>query len=259
MQQLPPPPAPLRPDLAAEPPPRRRVPVWAVVVSVLVVLSLALGAVAPFLSGSGTGSGYVFLARTDGGRPVRWNPCEPIYYVVNASLAPPGSIEDVHEAVRRISAATGIVFVYDGLTHERVSTHRDAFLPDLYGERWAPVLVTWVDPDLSDIPFERGDHLAAAVAAPLFPNGAPGEVYVSGWVALNAEDPNAPGFDRIEEQGPVILHELGHVMGLGHVRVRGEIMHTAGGGVVDLGPGDREGLRRLGAAGGCVPVPQARA
>ena len=263
MDMLPPPPVPLRPDLAAaEPPPRRRFRPWAVVVSALLALSLAVAAVVPFLSGAGSeaASGFVFLAQNDGGRPVRWNPCEAIHYVVNASLAPPGSIEDVHEAVRRISAATGIVFVYDGLTHEQaLSTHRDPFLPSLYGERWAPVLVTWVDPDDSHIPFARGDHLASAVAAPLYPNGAQGEVYVSGWVALNAKDPNAPGFDRIDEQGPVILHELGHVMGLGHVRVRGEIMHAAGGGVIDLGPGDKEGLRRLGASGGCVPVPQARA
>src|ERR671919_1647801 len=138
MEMLPPPPVPLRPDLAAaEPPPRRRFRAWAVVVSALLALTLAVAAGGPFLSGAGSeaASGFVFLAQTDGGRPVRWNPCEAIHYVVNASLAPPGSIEDVHEAVRRISAATGIVFVYDGLTHEQATKHRDPFLPDLYGER----------------------------------------------------------------------------------------------------------------------------
>ena len=52
----------------------------------------------------------------------------------------------------------------------------------------------------------------------------------------------------------MILHELGHLMGLGHVRTRGELMHPAGGGVVDFGPGDLEGLRQLGADGGCFQV-----
>ena len=54
----------------------------------------------------------------------------------------------------------------------------------------------------------------------------------------------------------MVLHELGHLMGLGHVRSLGEIMHPSGGGVVDLGPGDLEGLHQLGASGGCVSVPE---
>ena len=43
-------------------------------------------------------------------------------------------------------------------------------------------------------------------------------------------------------------------MGLGHVRTVGELMDPSGGGVTDFGPGDREGLRELGAAGGCLRV-----
>ena len=76
---------------------------------------------------------------------------------------------------------------------------------------------------------------------------------MSGWLALNADDPNLPGFDLPGQQGPVILHELGHLMGLGHVKTVGELMHPSGGGTVDLGPGDLEGLRQLGASGGCLP------
>jgi hypothetical protein len=38
------------------------------------------------------------------------------------------------------------------------------------------------------------------------------------------------------------------------VKAVGELMHPAGGGVVDLGPGDREGLRQLGVSGGCIRV-----
>jgi hypothetical protein len=83
-----------------------------VTVAVLLAVGLAFVAVAPLLrGGSGQdGRGFLFLDRTDAGDPTRWNPCEPIHYVVNASLAPPGSIEDVHEAVDMISRATGIPF-----------------------------------------------------------------------------------------------------------------------------------------------------
>ena len=38
---------------------------------------------------------------TLGGAPVRWNPCEPIHYVVNLGAAPAGSLQDVQDAVLR--------------------------------------------------------------------------------------------------------------------------------------------------------------
>lgn len=257
MDHLPPPPVPLRPDLVSiEAAQRRRFPAWVVAVCVLLALTLGAAALAPLLQGTeeSEGPGFLFLDRTDQGVPTRWNPCEPIHYVVNARLAPPGSIPDVHEAVRRISAATGIAFEYEGLTDEEATIYREVFQPERYGDRWAPVLVAWADPDDSDIPFERHDLVAAGVAVPVIPPTRLEDVYVSGWVALNADDPNTPGFDLPGQQGPVVLHELGHLMGLGHVDTIGELMHPAGGGVVDLGPGDREGLRQLGASGGCVHV-----
>jgi hypothetical protein len=257
MEQLPPPPVPLRPDLVTvDVLPRRRFPVWVVVVCVVLALSLGGVGLAPLFQGSKPteGPGFLFLDRTDQGTPTRWNPCEPIHYVVNTSLAPPGSIADVHEAVSRISAATGIPFVYEGMTEEEVSIYREVFQPDRYGARWAPVLIAWADPDTSDIPFESGHRVAAGVAVPVIPPTRLEDVYVSGWIAINADDPNPPGFDLPGEQGPVILHELGHLMGLGHVKTVGELMNPSGGGVTDLAAGDREGLRELGASGGCIRV-----
>jgi hypothetical protein len=259
MEPLPPPPVPLRPDLdwrEIETPPRRRFPRWVVAVCAFLALSMGALAVAPLFEGTeeSGGPGFLFLDRTDQGTPTRWNPCEPIHYVVNADLAPQGSIEDVFEAVRRVTAATGIEFEYEGPTHEEASIYRNMYQPDRYGGRWAPVLIAWADPDDSDIPFERKDRVAAGVAVPDIPSTRLEDVYVSGWVAINADDPNPPGFSFPGQQGPVILHELGHLMGLGHVRARGELMHPAGGGVVDFGPGDLEGLRQLGADGGCIQV-----
>src|SRR5687767_5727274 len=58
------------------------------------------------------------FARVDAktGEPVRFNPCAPLHYVVNPTSAPEGAIEDIHEAFEMTGAATGIRFVYDGLT-----------------------------------------------------------------------------------------------------------------------------------------------
>lgn len=261
MDHLPPPPIPARPDLASpirveERAPRRRFPAWVVVVTVILAISFGAAAIAPLLEGSGPepGPGYQFLDRTDQGAPTRWNPCQPIHYVVNTTLAPEGSLADVHEAVRRISEVTGIAFVYEGPSDEEATPFREVFQPDRYGDRWAPVLIDWVDPDDSDIPFEHEDDVAAAVAVPVIPPTRIEDVYVSGWIAVNADDPNPPGFDHPGQQGPVLLHELGHLMGLGHVDEFGEIMHPSGGGMVDFGPGDEEGLRRLGATQGCLEV-----
>jgi len=259
MQQLPQPPVPLRPDLAppdTEPSRRRRFPLWVTALCVLLALTMGALAVAPLLEGNEETHGprFLFLDRTEEGTPTRWNPCDAIHYVVNADLAPAGSIEDVFEAVRRVTAATGIRFVFEGTTDEEADAYRTAYQPDRYGDRWAPVLIAWVDPDASDVPFERGDRVAAGVAVPVIPPTRLDDVYVTGWVAINADDPNPPGYSFPGQQGPVILHELGHLMGLGHVRTPGELMHPEGGGVVDFGPGDLEGLRRLGAEGGCFTV-----
>ncbi len=261
MSILPPPPVPARPDLTDERPPAKRGrPPWVVGLAVVIIASLVVAGLAPLLSSAPGGEGqFAFLSRTAAGDPVRWNPCEPIHYVVNAALAPSGSLEDVHEAFGRVSSATGIAFVFDGLSDEVPSVYRKAFQPSRYGDRWAPVLVGWVDPETSDIPFELEDGaVASGVASPLYPTTST-DLYVSGWVAMNQEDPNLPGFAHPWEQGPVLLHELGHVMGLGHVESSGEIMNERGGGAVDLGTGDEEGLRRLGSQGGCLAVPQARA
>jgi hypothetical protein len=196
-----------------------------------------------------------FLAIRPDGSPARWNPCEPIHYVVDPGPAPAGSVADVQEAVRRVSAATGISFVYDGLTTEVPGRQRGPYDATRYGDHWSPVLIGWVDPTRSDIPFDKGGETAAAVARPETPLSG-GSVFVSGWIAMNASDPNPPGFAEPGDQGPTLLHEWGHVMGLDHVRDEGELMEPSGGGMTDYGPGDLAGLDDLGRSAGCLTTPR---
>lgn len=257
---------PPRPDLPAsqpvfeqwEPIPPRRAPR---IVAALTVVALAVAALAGGLQAlegamrppSDAGD-HSFLAFRSDGSPARWNPCAPIRYVINPGQAPEGSVQDVHEAVLRVTAETGIAFEYGGATDEIPTMNRAAYQPGNYGDRWAPVLIAWVDPRTSSISFEDEGHAAAAVAKPSTARSE--RVFVSGWIAMSLADPNPPGFAVPGMQGPVLLHEFGHILGLGHVEQRGEIMEPAGGGMTGFGPGDREGLRRLGHEAGCLETPE---
>ena len=71
--------------------------------------------------------------------------------------------------------------------------------------------------------------------------------YVTGMVALKASffrQQDALG--RSELERAVVMHELGHVLGLDHVKDRNELMYPS---VTRMsyGPGDIEGLAKLGA------------
>src|SRR5436190_22206861 len=90
-----------------------------------------------------TGS-YAFLA-TDGDRPIRYDPCTPVHYVVNLSQAPPNALDHIAGAIAQVQAATGINFVYDGETDEIPAAHRGLTKNPKY-KGWPPVLVAWVRP-----------------------------------------------------------------------------------------------------------------
>lgn len=71
--------------------------------------------------------------------------------------------------------------------------------------------------------------------------------FVTGSVALDTAvfDGVTTGSDRAEPQA-ILDHELGHLVGLDHVRDPGELMSEVNLGRTGYGPGDREGLARLG-------------
>jgi hypothetical protein len=51
---------------------------------------------------------------------------------------------------------------------------------------------------------------------------------------------------------PVLLHEMGHALGLGHVPDQPDVMNPVDQGYTEYQPGDLNGLRLLGAAEGCA-------
>lgn len=50
----------------------------------------------------------------------------------------------------------------------------------------------------------------------------------------------------------LLMHEIGHIIGLGHVIAASEVMYHRVQDRTEWGPGDRAGLARLGVAAGCL-------
>ncbi len=210
-------------------------------------------------------SGYAFLyADASGCNPIRFPACQPVHYVINDALAPPGAVDDVHGAIDRLAEATGLTFIYDGTTDEPLDVARPAYQPERYGERWAPILIGWSALGAGSGPDAAGDDIVVAG------RGNPIRVansLVSGVLELNADvvlnrdtQERLPGgFGEGITRGRVLLHELGHVMGLGHVASEAQLMypelaeHTSS--TAEFGVGDRVGLRLVGREAGCSEAP----
>ena len=264
MQQPPPPafPFPPRPDLPPSSPRRARrawvLPV--VLVTLLALLAMALGTIGRVGRGSVHGQ-HRFLEALPDGTPYRWNPCQPIHYEVNLTDAPDGAMVDVREAVQRVSDATGIAFVFDGVTARTVDAQIGTAFQDTTpeGSRWLPLLVAWIPHEHFD--FLVDTHKAVAFGEPQRGQGDIAYEYVSGVVAVATGESLPPGFGQRSSRGVVLMHELAHVMGLGHVRSGDELMWSPEvQGATEYpnlfrtswGPGDLEGLELLGRDAGCL-------
>lgn len=182
--------------------------------------------------------------------PVTWSPCRPIHFVVNPHGAPPGFVTEVVASVGALSVATGLVFANDGLTTEQPSDERKAFQPELYGDRWAPVVIAFADHSI--LARTSADAVGLAGSQRVQEPRTGTYTYVTGEILLDTALVRWPDRDGIPEYVPVLRHELGHLVGLDHVDDRDQLMYPTVGAPVTYQKGDLAGLALLG-QGACAP------
>lgn len=192
---------------------------------------------------------YAFVEmQDDGAGPVTYDPCVPIHVVVDPRTIVDGGMKLLEQALDRVRDATGLVFTVDGLTD--APEPKDGTVTQGGGHSWLPVRVSWSDPAASKK--LAGDVAGYAGSAAIPHDGH--EWFVTGSVVLDG-----PQLSEILD-GPhgwasarsVVMHELGHLVGLDHVDAKGQLMQPEGNeALTTWGDGDLVGLAALG-RGRCI-------
>jgi hypothetical protein len=215
---------------------------------------LALGCRAVRVPGRGNAANYSWFLRNSDGSPAHWGSCAPIHYVTNTSRAGyAGARSDLDYALGQISRNSGLRFVHDGEVTNLPATSWGARPVDGV---YPPVLIGWAhqnETDLYGTVTTPGATLAVAYSR--FANAGGRQMYVSGSVAIHPDNLRARGI--VAGHGPysvsvVLMHELAHLVGLGHVSDTQQLMAPAISPITDYGAGDLAGLARLGQLSGCA-------
>jgi len=209
-----------------------------------------IGVPAPVPAGNGK---YEVLNDQPGdpSTPVAWDPCRPIHYVINPAGAPPDGVAMIRSALARVHTATGFEFVDDGTTTETPSKDRLSYQPDRYSAgRFAPVLIAWSNENA----FPSLAGYVAGVGSPQAEYADNNHlVYVTGQLVLDSQDTSIKSLPDRAVVRAIMLHELGHVIGLDHTSDTRQIMYSeAQFNVRDYGNGDLRGLAKLGTQA-CYP------
>lgn len=198
---------------------------------------------------------YTFTTMLDG-TPVRWDPCTPIRWTANVSRGPAGGLDVLKAAVARVAAVTGTTWVYAGTV---ATAPTGSYLPTRAQASYPPVLIGWTDGAGSDLLAGQAKTVLGMTRTAWFGvQTAEGKKIAATRGAVVALDrTDALPLNGANSWSTVALHELGHVMGLGHIGDRSQLMASVLPAVTDLQAGDRAGLAKVGRSAGCVVVPGA--
>jgi hypothetical protein len=201
-------------------------------------------------SAAGDPKDFSYITKTR----ARWNPCSPITYRVNTEHGPAGALRDAKGAVERVEAATGLDLEYVGATRiVPQDSGADSYPAD------TQIVIAWASKSQSDLITDKG---VAGVGGPMGWGGTVDEdgndilTWRRGTVVLNSAYNGvlAGGFGDGTTVGKLLMHEISHVVGLGHAAGDTQVMYPAlqRQHPTAWGAGDLSGLRSQGAEQGCI-------
>lgn len=154
------------------------------------------------------------------------SPCPPVRVMVDSAHAPANALDLVAEASARVTSASAIPIVVDA----RVDPPRGDYIT----VRWRPLAPA--------TPVRLG-----VSSARLTSRGA------TGTITLNTDRALEPSFSSRKSTGAILMHEIGHAIGLGHSPDPADVMFPqVQSGPLSWGPGDLTTLAAAGAARGCT-------
>jgi hypothetical protein len=194
--------------------------------------------------GPDTSHAFTFMETQDSSSdPVTYDPCGPIHLVVDSRTMVHDGMRLLQDGLDEVQDATGLTFIVDGLVDEPPLSGGAIFAAD--GEP-RPVRVSWSDPRAET---ELKGKVSGVGGSAWVESSDGRRWYVTGTIVLDG-----PQIARVIERPhgwqaarAIVMHELGHLVGLDHVDVPGQLMqpelrwsHTT------WGVGDRKGLAALG-------------
>ena len=212
----------------------------------------------------GKSAAHTYLLSPLDTQPYRWDPCAPVQVRVNPAGAPAGYLKDIHGAIDRINAQSGLRLRYAGETGIVPRSRQESY-PD-----GTDLVVAFVYPGQTDY-FPKGSGAAGfggargsykydAQGHHTAPKLSTGFVVLkrSLYKELDAGFTAGKKYGWNGTRGQLLMHEIGHAVGMGHANLdKAEIMYPA---MQDhaavWGAGDAANLGALGIASGCVDQTQ---
>jgi hypothetical protein len=162
------------------------------------------------------------------GAVTSWSSCEPVKYLISSNTTE-DEIDSVKTALEIIGQLKGLKFELIG--------EKDAVASQNWGRKiennnFRPVLISFTDPSKTDM--LGGSNAGATVVNR---SGDNKNLIVSGAVAINRDAYMTleEGFGGGMSRGNLLLHEFGHLVGLGHVDIDSALMNPVISGRTDKG------------------------